>query len=273
MNERPQRLGQLVPAGCVDMLRIPDHLFCEHEGLPELLEHRRRRLFELFLKPVTTDVCTTRKFTHWERDVYIYCWTASQGPQRSPLPGPHNKMINKMARSARTAYALEMNGMLAETAAQYEAQLLPMYQALSSGEYGAYGRDLCALPAHTAAEKGLLTHARFLREPEWALNRDLVAAVSALRTVRVINSAGDLSDLLQQGRHHRLFSGEPQKEFFVDEGSLKFWTSLVALWLIGLHEQNHRCVLVLNSEGYIMGMVVRGWRTLNVYIGRLNFFI
>ena len=39
-----------------------------------------------------------------------------------------------------------MQGMLAETAAQFERQLLPQYRALSTDEYGAYGRELCHLP-------------------------------------------------------------------------------------------------------------------------------
>ena len=41
-------------------LRIPDLLFCEHEGAEETLSHRRRRLWDLFLKRMTCNLCVQR---------------------------------------------------------------------------------------------------------------------------------------------------------------------------------------------------------------------
>ena len=71
----------------VGLLRLPDLLFCAHEGSPEELARRRRRLWDLALKPLVADLCPRRKLTELEHTVFVYLWTASAGPQLSMRPG------------------------------------------------------------------------------------------------------------------------------------------------------------------------------------------
>ena len=53
-------------------LRLPDLLFCEHEGPEEELQRRRLMLWERFLKPITATVCPARALSRPEHDVYTY---------------------------------------------------------------------------------------------------------------------------------------------------------------------------------------------------------
>ena len=53
-------------------LRLPDLLFCEHEGPEEELLRRRLMLWERFLKPMTKTLCPERALTETERNVYTY---------------------------------------------------------------------------------------------------------------------------------------------------------------------------------------------------------
>ena len=71
----------------VELLRLPDLLFCAHEGPPEELARRRRRLWDLALKPLVADLCPRRKLTELEHTYFVYLWTASAGPQLSIRQG------------------------------------------------------------------------------------------------------------------------------------------------------------------------------------------
>ena len=80
-----------------------------------------------------------------------------------------------------------------------------------------------------------MTHNRLLKTPTWAQRRDLRAVYSELSRIGAIRSEGEFADLMQQGRH-RMFGKESQKVVFSDPDTVLFWTGMVALWMIRLHE-------------------------------------
>ena len=225
-------LGELVEK--VTDLRLPDLLFCQHEGTAEELDSRRKMLWDRFLEPITLKLCTARKLSDRERSIYIYCWSGSQGPPISIRQGSHNARIASVVKSARESYREDMVRVLSETAAKFKEQAQPLYQEILADEHGAI---LAAIPETDVKVKpNEMNHGRFLVTPRWAQQKDLSAAVEALCAVKVICSEGDLGDLFQQGRH-RLFGVESQKGVFADPDSLQFWMGLVAMWMIGVHEQ------------------------------------
>ena len=64
MNELATTTSQVVDP---IKLRLPDLLFCELEAPVDELARRRTRLWELFLKPMTRHVCTSRKVSPAQR--------------------------------------------------------------------------------------------------------------------------------------------------------------------------------------------------------------
>lgn len=105
-----QALADLVPK--VSDLRLPDMLFCEHEGAEEELRRRRLLLWQRLLKPVLLDVCANRELSKVEDKVYKYCWRASGGPPLSMRPGAHNARIVALILRARSDYSDDMDTVL-----------------------------------------------------------------------------------------------------------------------------------------------------------------
>ena len=64
-------------------LRLPDLLFSKNDAPERELERRRLILWERLLSPLTLKLCPTRKLTQKEKNVFQYCWSASQGPPLS----------------------------------------------------------------------------------------------------------------------------------------------------------------------------------------------
>ena len=218
----------------VNDLRLPDMLFCEHEGPEEELVRRRLCLWVSYLKPTTLHVCTSRRLEKPERVVFEYCWGGSAGPPLSIRPGSHNARIAAVIKTARESYREDMSRVLADASAQFEEEARPLYQELLADEHGAI---LCAIrKKEMAVEADEMTHSRFMTTPEWAPKRDLRAAIHELCAVGVVCSEGELSDLFQQGRH-RLFGQDSEKAIFADPNSLQFWMGLVTLRMIGVHEK------------------------------------
>ena len=191
-------------------------------------------VWEKFLKPVT-QLCAMRPLTNVEKAVYRYMWSNSQGPNLSMIPGAHNGHIARMIDSARATYSDDMDEVVKATSKTFENEARPFYQQLLADEHGA---SLALLPEK--ALHGLMpaemTHARFLLKPEWAQKKDLMVAISELVQVGVIRSVAELGELMQQGRHARLFGAESKSTIFANPKSIEFWVGIVTLWMIGVHE-------------------------------------
>ena len=224
-------LAELAPN--VSDIRLPDLLFCEHEGPGEELDRRRHMLWEGSLRPITHDLCPKRPLAKSEKELFTYCWSASQGPPLSIRQGSHNARIAAIIKTARESYRDDMARVLDEVSADFEAQAMPLYEELLVDEYGAI---LAAIPEKKSKlSPKEMNHSRFLETPTWAQTKNFPAALADLVAVGVLRAEGELGDLFQQGRH-RLFGSESMKAIFADGDSLQFWMGLVAMWMIGVHE-------------------------------------
>lgn len=217
--DRPMAVHNLLDAGQdVHWLRVPDLLFCRHEGNAEELASRRLDVWHRILKP-SLKLCTMRPLNKEEKAVTTYLWRATMGP-----PG--------MARASRIDYAEDLRAELRKTMQTFEDEARPFTMKLQHDHYGSYLRTRPLVDCRVSKEH--LQHARFLPKPAWALDKDLAAAARDLQRVGAVESVGDFIALLQQGTH-RLF-GSNLKQVFEDECSLDFWMALVALWMLVQHE-------------------------------------
>jgi hypothetical protein len=235
VNENRDALAQALAdlAQKVPDIRLADLLFCEHEGPGEELQRRRHMLWEGSLRPITHDVCPRRPLVKSEKELFTYCWSASQGPPLSIRQGSHNARIAAIVKTARESYRNDMARVLDEVSADFEAQAMPLYEELLVDEYGAM---LAAIPEKKSKLLPKeMNHGRFLETPTWAQTKNFPAALADLVAVGVLRAEGEFGDLFQQGRH-RLFGTESMKAIFADGDSLQFWMGLVAMWMIGVHE-------------------------------------
>ena len=235
-------------------LRIPDLLFCQHEGDEVELARRRRAWWDLLLKPMTAEAAV-RKLSKEEKSVVIYAWEASMGPKR---------LRNKM----RTEYAGEMQQLLRTTMGLFEAELAPVREAMLQDTAGKTIAERPAVELKVPATD--LRHSRFLdcKKLFWAVNRDLAAACRELERVGAVNSVAEVCDLLSLGVSP--LSPRPRRDLFCDtiafgdspewidkskyyktattfslvdtlklrvHTKLAFWQALVALWILALHKQ------------------------------------
>ena len=139
-----------------------------------------------------------------------------------------------LIKAARESYREEMKEVVKATSIVFENEAAPVYEKLLKDEYGA---KLCGMREKAmAVEPDDITHDRFLPTPTWAQEKNMGEAVKQLTEVGIIRSDGELSDLLQQGRH-RVFGKESQKGVFAKADSLEFWMGMVTLYMIGLHER------------------------------------
>ena len=215
-------------------LRLPDLLFCEHEGAEEVLAGRRRKLWDLLLDLMTCDLCTKRALSKFEHAFFEYGWAASMGPSLSMTPGLHNQRIAKTILAARATYREDMERKLLVVAKAFEDEARPFYEALLKDVHGAILASLSEKTLRVKRPKEM-THNRMLKTPAWAQRRDLRGAMAELNRIGAIQSEGDLADLCQQGRH-RLFGKKSEKAVFAKPGKLMFWMGAVTLWMIRLHE-------------------------------------
>ena len=195
---------------------------------------RRRRLWDLALRPLTIEVSSRRKFTKLEGEVFVYLWSSSAGPGLSIRPGRHNATIATIIKAAREPYREEMKVALKSTSALFEAEAVPVYDKLLADKHGAM---LCAMRKKAmAVEPHEMTHDRFQPTPTWAQEKDIAGAIKHLTDAGIFRSDGEIADLLQQGRH-RLFGNASQKGVFAKHDTLQFWMGMVTLYMIGIHEQ------------------------------------
>ena len=228
-------------------LRLPDLLFCSHEGPATELVRRRRRLWELLLSPMLIEAAN-RPLTAEEKRVVVYAWEASKGaPAKRERDHQNQRQQGKtedgqaVSTGPRAAYAVEMAAVLKEVMGMFAAELAPVRAALLLDPDG---KALAARPAielrvGSAAE---LRHSRFLdcAPLGWALGKDLAGAAVELQRVGALASIDDLCDLLQFGGH-RLVGARPRRDIFCGgsgaEARLAFWQGLVTLWLLAVHER------------------------------------
>lgn len=247
-------LRSLIPSGGqLHALRIPDLLFCEHEGDHEELKRRRRAWWDLLLKPMMEEAAR-RKLSSDEKKAVIYAWEASMGPKY-------------MRKQLRSEYADEMKKTLSETMHTFEEELAPVREQLLNDNVG---KEVAARPAvQLNVGEDELRHARFLdcSRLSWAVDRDLCAAARALEQVGAVTSLEGFIDLLANGICD--FSPKPRRDVFVESTTepadalinkrkypkvntlfaillslrltertkLSFWQGLVALWVLALHRQ------------------------------------
>ena len=146
----------------------------------------------------------------------------------------HNTPIALLIKAGRESYRDEMQAVMEATTAVFETEAALLYEKLRADKHGA---KLCAMEKEAVrVEPSKMTHDRFLPTLTWAQEKNIAKAVRQLSEVGVIRSDGELSDLLQQGRH-RLFGEETQKGVFAKHDSLEFWMGLVTLYMMGLHER------------------------------------
>ena len=104
-----------------------------------------------------------------------------------------------LIKAARESYREEMKEVVKATSLVFENEAAPVYEKLLQDKYGA---ELCAMSKKAmAVEPDDITHDRFLPTPTWAQQKNMGEAVKQLTEVGIIRSDGELSDLLQQGRH------------------------------------------------------------------------
>ena len=197
-NEIRDTLAQALAdlASKIPDLRLPDLLFCEHEGPGEELARRRSMLWKGCLGPMTHDLCPKRPLTKSEKELFTYCWSASQGPPLSIRQGSHNAGIAAIIKTARESYRDDMARVLEDVSTDFEAQAMPLYKELLADKYGAM---LAAIPEQeTKLLPKEMNHGRFLETPKWAQTKNFPAAIADLVAVGV-QQRGSLATCFSKG--------------------------------------------------------------------------
>jgi hypothetical protein len=181
-------------------LRLPDLLFCCHEGGAPELARRRLALWQLILEPMMEEA-TKRPFSKTEKSIFMYSWEASAGPPN-------------FGTGARSGYAEQLQIRLTEVMQTFSKELDPVRSEILQDPFGAALARRPPTDIYVEASEDM-RHSRFLNCSNlgWAVEQDLCAAARELQSVGALKSADELCDILLLGRHP-LIGPSPRRDIF-----------------------------------------------------------